>query len=426
MVTAMEPEHDKRWSIPAPRNDNRMESLEGEIELQNCVQFAIGMGTKIHERLSSVDLLPCESMAAEQAVTRMIAGGAREILRATGDTIRLLAGLPDLVLDPGAAPRQVHAVNEELDDFCFDMAQPACEGTPDLSFGHFADDIDDTLARLTTGPNLTANQKPEELLAIWRMLTDELLLAQERLREVMQKRTKWAIISQGEETKRKVLKALQYGLTAAARAIDPTSTGQALPGAQSLLATSLAVREALLAFRQRILKQTACVDEEDLSRVRAAARNVNVCFIELLYDNTYKDLRANDRYDLRGLHQRVADWLGNRKGSLSEGFQILLDVGAHAQLLVAVNQRAVLKDFDVRLKQQCENGLKDIRAIAELGLQQAWLQYCDLLVDLERLKWRDNRIETFVRDELRSAMPSPDQLVARTNHAIELLAQIQV
>ncbi len=390
----------------------------------DCIAFAILMGRKIHERLRKADLRAFEPVEAGSAVETMQRGVLREVSGSVGEAMQLIANLPVLVYgSPLPEPEEDDGLDfDAFDDaFSFDDGAPATEGVPSPPpEDRFDEEVDAALHALTRD----AIGDPEGDGVVWRMLIDQLAQARERLQGACRSRCKWSMITEGEDAKRRTVKSLEYALTLASRALDPDRHDPILPDAETLLETSLAVRDLLLAFRRDVLAVTCDLDDRPDRSLPGTARDIRTRLTNLFFDSTYELLRANDRYQLQQLFQRLDGWLGDGADEARECRQILADIHAFADLLASVNRRAILEEHDRRVAAACRDGLTDAAAVASVSREDAWLRYADLLLDVETLGWRLPAAGFRARAEL--ARGGDDDLVERIELTRALIDDIHV
>jgi hypothetical protein len=394
-------------------------------DTRECVEFAIEMGRKIHARLSAADFFVFEQLDAETAVPAMRRGAILEVGKAVGEAMQLIGNLPVLIYGvPLPDVEEECSVDLDAFDDVFDLegSEPtATEGKPVPHPGdRFDEEIDAALNGLVTatGDDQTADH------GVWRMLIDQLSRTRDRLQEAGRGHSKWAMITEGEDSRRRTVKALEYALTLASQAVQKPSSEPILADAETLLDMSLAVRAVLLRLRREVLAMTCDLDslpDHELSRI---AREVRSRLTDVRFESAYARLRANDRYQVRRLSQRIAVWLEGGGSDCDLGRQVLADVHAFVDLLADVNRRAILEEHDRNLRQYCCDALADLDALLKVNLptNEAWLRYADLLLDLEGLEWREGQVGIHARGELRRG-PDADlvQRVARTRELLEAI-----
>ncbi|MBW2713143.1 MAG: hypothetical protein JRC77_05265, partial [Deltaproteobacteria bacterium] len=188
------------------------------------------------------------------------------------------------------------------------------------------------------GSNPTADLT--DLLFIARI---ELMQQGERLGTLEKDSDPWYAISICAATRRRILKL--------STVIDRdvcTLEGEDIKEAPypSELERSLLVRRVYGRFRKAIVKGTMPDKETIKSRMEMAEREIEV----IVNGEVYQDMRVEDRRQFRSFSEQIKGWLveGHSFDDF-EGITIFQEVVNFSQLLVQVNNRADLQEYDSRV-----------------------------------------------------------------------------
>jgi hypothetical protein len=122
---------------------------------------------------------------------------------------------------------------------------------------------------------------------------------------------------------------------------------QALPtvNADPELESSLRLRKAYVTFREKIRG----IGEPTTENVLHALRAVASALAWLVADETYRDMRAQDRMQLRSLQRRIASWLGAETMEGALGLTLFREAASFVETLRQVNWRQELVRHDIQV-----------------------------------------------------------------------------
>lgn len=366
-------------------------------------------GRFILARLAATDFRNYESMTAREAMAGTLPAAFEQVLKSLEETLELTAELPTLI--PGVEPMNA-APSETVDDFELDFDQ-AFDGEPDLTYDRFGEELDALLGQ-ERGPD------PREFIQTCEMLILELKGARSRLQETRRSGSKWAMITQGEEGRRKAQKALRAALTFATRLLEPGSAENLFPDAQDELQTALMVRATLITFRRAVCGRCQRLEHTSDSELSALAHDVHGDFLSLFATPSYRELRSADRYELVKLRVRLRRWLQATAAPVAAVREVLSDINAYADMLAAVNHRANLREHDQAVRQRAQTDLMALRDRLLHGVHVPQETLTGVLDDLRVLAWRD--------DELARCLASMAPALGRAEGptTAELLGMIQL
>lgn len=141
------------------------------------------------------------------------------------------------------------------------------------------------------------------------------------------------------------LRAIHGALYAMSVALAHAS--QALPAvtADPELESSLRLRRAYVTFREKI----RALGEPSATEVLHPLRAVASALAWLVADETYRDMRAQDRMQLRSLQRRIATWLGAETTDGATGVALFHEVQSFVETLRQVNWRQELVRHDIQV-----------------------------------------------------------------------------
>lgn len=122
---------------------------------------------------------------------------------------------------------------------------------------------------------------------------------------------------------------------------------QALPAVTTdpELESSLRLRRTYVSFREKI----RVLGEPTAKDVLHALRAVASALAGLVADDAYRDMRAQDRMQLRSLQRRIASWLGSETTDGALGVTLFHEVQAFVETLRQVNWRQELVRHDIQV-----------------------------------------------------------------------------
>lgn len=370
-------------STESRRRSSRHEDLE----------TALAVGERLLCRLRVIDFTSYEPLSAVAAVSFMVSGAALQADQSAAEAIALIRRLPGLVF--GDACDDVDDVGDALEiDEVFD----AVDGTPDHPGDRLNEEIDAALLPLTAPHSWARAGEIEMLRPMAPMLARELQNARSRLERAIQERSKWGIITEGDETRRKSIKSLQLVIVLAGCALPDRGFPDSLIGPTEL-EMALRVRRTLLALRDSIRRCVTTQVEVTRPEAVRGMQALHDILRELCGSTDYRELRSADRYAIQGLRKRVDAWLGTDHRAAHEARDVLRDAAAFAELLGDVNKREILVQHDRCVRDNVLTdltGLRDTLCISASGAVdrfRAALNDARDLVDrdLELAAWLDRR-----------------------------------
>ena len=122
---------------------------------------------------------------------------------------------------------------------------------------------------------------------------------------------------------------------------------KALPAltADPELESSLCLRRTYVTFREKI----RALGEPDEGDVLHALRAAASALAWLVADDAYRDMRAQDRMQLRSLQRRIASWLGAETTDGALGLTLFHEVQSFVETLRQVNWRQELVRHDIQV-----------------------------------------------------------------------------
>ncbi|MBI5509719.1 MAG: hypothetical protein HY903_13275 [Deltaproteobacteria bacterium] len=387
------------------------------------MEYVLSMAKRLADKLRVIDFRNYEPLGADAAVTFMSRSAARQVHQSIVETIRLLASLPVLILGDSSAPAEAPV---EDDDAWLGGDDLATAGTPSPLHDRIVEEIDAALTRLTESDGAERSLDRDVAVSTWKMLASQLRNCCDRLKAARRARSKWALITEGEDGRRKALKALQLGMTTAMRLAGYPAGVLAFPEDPAELQVALQVREALISLRRDLLNVTAEVEQSPDHELNITARDVRIRILELFLSPVYRDLRAADRYALQELRARVDAWLATSWDDTEAARRLLSDVRAFAGMLDQVNNRELLVTHDRRVLIRSLEAVDDLVSTLATTRKDGWLRYLRILRDAAILRSRSEAFARFLATELESSMQSGNALLRSVNEARELLAAIRV
>ena len=392
-------------------------------------------GTELLGRLDAIKLSKFERMKAEVAVPELLTGPVQATFSILGEAGELLSSLPGLVKhesDGDQNDTEQDSSSDEDGDFDFDFdfdlvaesTTPAVEGDATFQDKHATDDVDAAFDNLEEA-NGQEKFSPEVVEGMCAMLVKRLNRSKQRLHEALKSRSKWQLITEGEEGVRVAKRALHTGLNAVARSIAPEAAGDFPPHDQLELQSALAVRELLLNFQSSILDFTQDVETLDENAIKECLRSAGAC-IKSFFDNPlYSEVRSEDRYQVLQFQNRILKAYMQRAFGRSSQ-ELLQDFRAFAELLSQINQREVLVQHERKVQQRCSLALSRAQSLLSVDSKVAWEQFKDTLVELENLRFRGSEIQPFLEELDLSSHRPPAEFQALLDRAAAMLAAIHI
>ncbi|MEK7705031.1 MAG: hypothetical protein AAB426_08735 [Myxococcota bacterium] len=389
-------------------------------EMRDSFAFAMQSGRRLLERLRVIDFKSYEPLSPEAATSLMLCGAAKQVQQSMRDVASLLATMPALLSDGPMPPEGIVEEHEPI--WNLEDAE-ATEGEAAPVHDRFCEELDAALEGLT---NSAAGKVLFEAFDnSCQMLVLELRRARARLMDAQRRRVKWAMITEGEESRRKATKALQAGVALAARMLDVDLHGTEFAEQPSELHTSLAVRNLVFELRANVESITAGIERLPVNELALRVRDARILLLELFASPLYHSLRAPDRYGLQQLRQRAAEWLESLWEDGDAARHVLDDLRLFVDLLVQINCRDVLVQHDRRLVQASRESLTDLLATTALSRTSPWSAYAAVLAELQRARWRDETLDGVVARELRRGESELADLGPRIEATLEALSHVR-
>lgn len=369
------------------------DKLTFEVGAHDSLDAVITLAERLLDRLRGIDLHCFEPMPAQDAVPHMCVGPVNEITRVLNESVRLLRSLPRLVGGAG--------LSLELDytDTVLELdGEPRLpvEGKPVPMQDTFNEDLDATLKAgagvQTTPADVTAFAQQVE------RMVDQLKGALDFVRMARRERSKWALITAGEEGRRKAQKSLRAALILGMRIVKPAQAHRLFPRDPSELETALIVRASLMAFREDIMNLAetgASLSDMDLA---LHLRDVRIRMLQLFSDRHYSALRAPDRFQLQALFGRLNAWLDVSWENFPEARAVLAELGEFSAGLNEVNNRDILVEHDRSLRDAAVTRLAALDVT--LNGTDHWQAYAQALEQLKGMQWRSRELDAMVLGEL--------------------------
>lgn len=395
-------------------------ALSSRSELVESLEFALQTGAKLVERLRVIDFKSYEPLAPDTATSLMLRGAVKQVQQSMGDVASLLTTLPALLSD-GPLPAEA-LVQENADEWDLDGV-PATNGDAAPLHDRFCEEIDAALEGLTSN---IGDRLPFEVLGnSCQMLVLELRRARGRLIDAQRRRSKWGMITEGEEARRKAMKALQAGITLSARMLHVDLSDTVFSAQPTETNMALAARELVFEFRVNVESIVAGIDRMPVNELALRLRDARILLLELFSSPTYHALRAPDRYALQQLRERAAAWLDTLWDDAEAARQVLLDLQVFVELLAGVNRREVLVQHDRGIIEAARNELSDLMATTALTRESPWPSYASALRSLRRARWRDEELDNLVARELRRGESTVVELAPRIQALLDVLGRVR-
>lgn len=383
--------------------ESRARTRETATGLEQELQRAIAETRDLLQKLEGVELRHFEEQEAAAAVQKMLASGSgplEKILVGLRGAADLLSGLPG-----GSSPAEE---SEEQSVAELGLDDAFAESDEDLSanaasWKSYLDEVDGQLTSLST-TRRDAEASEKELRETFGMLSAQVRRLRAQISIVAARRSKWGLITEGEEALRRTRKALRLALAALERFAGHQAAAAGATDPREL-EESLAVRRALMAFRSTVLCRLGGLEDADDVEVVACAEAARGDLLELRRQEIFTALRAPDRYQLRAFVAR----LGTSRTAV-EIREVLMDLRTFADMLTEVNNREVLVEHDHSVARACLETLNSIEAISVLSPAQAESHLNAVLVDLRALEGRDGGLDALAAESSGVGSGSSDDL----------------
>jgi len=362
-------------------------------ERSASLQFALATGQRLHANLRVIDFKSYEPLSAEAAVSLMVRGAAGQLSKTLAETARLLRSLGDLLLD-ARATAALEFADLSIEPWS-DADGAAVEGVPQPLKTRTNEEIDAAIERLVDPESELVLVSKDEARETWRMLAREVRSCRDRLNAARTRRSKWEMITEGEDGRRRALKALRFGLTLAVRVSDGPQV-LVFPEDPSETETALEVREALMGLRLDLLALTEETDKRPDADLSICLRDVRIRLLDLFLHRVHRELRAADRYAIQQLRARIDKWLEGLWDNSGAARELVADIRAYAELLTAVNNRELLVTHDRQVRTQVLDGLAVVETVVNLSPREAMSRFQDLLDHARTLRFRAPKLDAFL------------------------------
>lgn len=379
------------------------------------LQLALSVTKKIRARLNVIDLRSYEPLAPNAAVQLMMAGAAAQTVQSCADAIKLLSRLPTLFpgghhLGPARGTPRLGLVTPIIDS--------AIEGVPQPKRDRFCEDLEQTVQQWAT---LTSDEAIDLgfLSSTCESLIMELHASTERLEREQRRQSKWGMIAEAYDCRRKSQHALRASMTLAFRMLGAQECRGLFDG-DSDVDSALQVRDSLLAFRRDMLDFVAVCAAMPDWELAIGIRDFRIRIFNLFTTSGYNELRPVDRYALNGLRDNLGVFVDGSWEDPRQARNLVDEVAAFCEPLVFINNRPALKEHD-------EEKLKQSRAALQTMLQQPtddaelWSRFNTVLGHILHLRWRYEELDHLVTRERALAVGAPGTLRDRVIAFADLL-----
>jgi len=373
------------------------------------LRTAVSISDNLANELRDVHLAKFEDMSAEQTVAAVRLEVAPRLNALVGRAHDLIMMLPSLCVGDVGDPLQ-----GEIDEFDIVPGSSPVDGAPRV----FGNDISVARGWVSAANDLDA------LGFISEMLCGKLQKAKERFGRAFVQANKWGIITEGSEAVRETLRAMDSVLSLAAKAVDPTGAHQIYKPNEEELQVALQVRALLCGFRRNILGEIpAGLDELSDAEVVSLVDKIHCALAELFASPDYELLRPHDRYNIRGLSERLVATGTKDVAGLKH---VIGDLRSCVQMLDAVNRREMLINHDREMRARALDILAEIsESLKDPPKDGGWLQVATLLEALKSIAWRDEKLDQLVASEIKRGPSGAAEIrgrVVRIRGALQRLA----
>ena len=380
------------------------------------------------DQLRELDFRSYEFQPALDAVQQMLEGPAKEVLEIAGEVILILAALPGCVSGSGRAPEVSSDLHEEtIDQVISNVTQgSAVEGTVEPFRDRFCEELDQNVEKLLLDSKSEGGEfTVQNLGGYCGNLCDELNATRDRLKDMCEVASKWGIITEGEEVRRKLQKALRAAFTIAIRTWEPIDAGELFPHDPSELENALTIRATLVSFRNDMHGFASDVDEVSDEEIGQIMKEQQVRLHELFDNMVYSLLRSLDRYNLQDLNGRMTCWLENGSAEPAEGRRIIDAMRDFTDVLTNINRRATLARHDRTVR---DAALSLLRPVCSTGAVTKHIEdsYSNALDILKGLAWRSSQLDKTVADELEVTRRAPEDLVYQAQQLVFILDEMDL
>lgn len=407
-----------------------LESVDGEA--RRGLQGAIDICLNILEILRKVDFRPFEPLGPQEAVSAMEFGCTMEVLGALDETIRFLPELPARL--SGETERMVKAAIASEGaphhyDISHDSTLRAIDGVVDPKRDRFCEDLDRFVLRMvdpSQDPLVDENYEPITMEEFCRNLSLELEACRERLVQMRLERSKWGMITEGEEGRRKCQKVLRAAFTVGCCELAPITGDELFPKDPSELQTALFVRDALMCFRRDIHSLVGEAEDVPTEELPATVDGVRARIDMLLKNEAYYMIRALDRFGLQDLRARFVDWQKKQKIDDWNGRWTLQAVRDFTDILGNVNRRELLIEHDRKIRNRALGMSSSLLSYPPTDSEQAFNQYQAVLHDLNEMNWRDSHLDRFVAVEIEAGSTVTKNFKGHLKKLTSILQEVEI
>lgn len=401
-------------------------------EAREGLQGALDICLNILDILRKVDFRSFESLGPQEAVSAMEFGCTMEVLGALDETIRFLPELPARL--SGETERMVQASTESEEkvrhyDISHDSNLRAIDGVVDPKRDRFCEDLDRFVLRMVDpaqDPLVDEDYEPISMEEFCRNLSLELEACRERLVQMRFERSKWGMITEGEEGRRKCQKVLRAAFTVGCCELAPITGDELFPRDPSELQTALFVRDALMAFRRDIQSLVGEAEEVPSEELPATVDGVRARIEMLLKNDAYYMIRALDRFGLQDLRARFVRWQENQQVDEWNGRWTLQAVRDFTDILGNVNRRELLIDHDRKIRNRALGMSSSLLSYPPSDPEQGVSQFQAVLHDLNEMHWRDPKLDRFVETELEAGATVASDFKGHLKKLTSLLQEVEV
>jgi hypothetical protein len=375
-------------------------------EARDGLQGALDICLNILDILRKVDFRSFESLGPQEAVSAMEFGCTMEVLGALDETIRFLPELPARLSGETERMVQASVASEENNrhyDISHDSNLRAIDGVVDPKRDRFCEDLDRFVLRMvdpSQDPLVDEDYEPISMDEFCRNLSLELEACRERLVQMRFERSKWGMITEGEEGRRKCQKVLRAAFTVGCCELAPITGDELFPRDPSELQTALFVRDALMAFRRDIQALVGEAEEVPSDELPATVDGVRARIDMLLKNDAYYMIRALDRFGLQDLRARFVSWQESQQDDVWNGRWTLQAVRDFTDILGNVNRRELLIEHDRKIRNRALGMSSSLLSYPPTEPEQVLSQFKAVLHDLNEMHWRDPKLDRFVATEL--------------------------
>ncbi len=407
-----------------------LDSVDGQA--RGGLQEALQICMNILDILRKVDFRSFESLGPQEAVSAMEYGCTMEVLGALDETIRFLPEIPARL--SGETDRMVEAsVTSEIQsrpyDISHDSTLRAIDGVVDPKRDRFCEDLDRFVLRMvdpTQDPLVDDDYEPISMEEFCRNLSLELEACRERLVQMRFERSKWGMITEGEEGRRKCQKVLRAAFTVGCCDLAPITGDELFPRDPSELQTALFVRDALMSFRRDIHSLVGDAEEVPTDELSDTLNGVRARIDMLLQNEAYYMIRALDRFSLQDLRSRFMVAQDSEASDDWRGRWALQAVRDFTDILGNVNRRELLIEHDRKIRNRALGMSSSLLSYPPEDPIQAFSQYQAVLQDLNEMHWRDAKLDRFVSQEIEAGSSITKDFKSHLKSLTTILQEVEV